>query len=118
MGYIDPIAVNTDGNILGGHARKKVLQELKVKEVDVRVPNRLLTEKEVEETCIRLNKNVAGEWDFDMLANLFDTADLIDWGFEPGEFGILAGSENESLRGSLSERFLVPPFSVLNAREG
>lgn len=88
LGYIDPIAINTDGTIIGGHARKRVLKEMKVKDVEVRVPSRTLTEKEIEEAIIRLNKNIAGEWSFDILANAFEQQDLLDWGFTPEEFGI------------------------------
>lgn len=88
LGYIDPIAINADGTIIGGHARKKMLKELGLKEIDVRVPDRQLTDKEIEEAVVRLNKNVAGEWDFDALANNFDTQDLIEWGFAAEDLGI------------------------------
>lgn len=88
LGYIDPIAINQDGTIIGGHARKKTLQSLKLKEVDVRVPDRQLTDAEVQEAIVRLNKNIAGEWDFDKLANNFNTEDLIEWGFTPEELSI------------------------------
>lgn len=46
VGYIDPIAINQDNMIIGGHARRKTLLELGIKEIDVRVPDRLLTDKE------------------------------------------------------------------------
>jgi len=39
-----------------------------------------LSEKEVEELNIRLNKNT-GSWDFDILANEFELPDLFEWGF-------------------------------------
>ncbi len=87
-GYVETIAINTDGTILSGHARKKVLLKKKVKEVDVRVPERALTSKEQQAVLIRMNKNVAGEFDFDVLANEYDMAELIDIGFEPYEVGI------------------------------
>jgi DNA modification methylase len=88
LGYIDPIAINLDGTIIGGHARKQTLQSLKIKEVDVRVPDRLLTEDEVAEAIVRLNKNIAGEWDFDKLANNFEIENLVEWGFTPEELSI------------------------------
>src|SRR5262245_30615047 len=65
MGYVHPIAINTDGTILSGHARRQVLRDLKIKEVDVRIPSRPLTDKEAEECIIRSNRNEAGTWDFD-----------------------------------------------------
>lgn len=88
LGYIDPIAINTDGTIIGGHARKKTLKALGLKEVDVRVPDRELTEKEIDEAIIRLNKNIAGEWDMDAIANNFEVEDLTAWGFAPEELGM------------------------------
>lgn len=82
-------AINTDGTILAGHQRLRIMQQLGRGEeiIDVRVPNRLLTEKEVQEYNIRSNKNT-GEFDFDILANAFETEDLLDWGFEESELKI------------------------------
>ena len=62
----------------------RTMRKMGNKEVDVYVPDRTLSEKEVQELNIRLNKNV-GDWDFDMLANAWDPIDLIDWGFTEAE---------------------------------
>ena len=35
FGYIDPIIINKNGTIIGGHQRYKVLKELDYKEIDV-----------------------------------------------------------------------------------
>lgn len=75
----DPIIINTDGTIIGGHFRYRILKKKGIKEVDVRIPERELNEKEVEELNIRLNKNL-GHWDYDLLAN-FDQDLLLDVGF-------------------------------------
>jgi DNA modification methylase len=85
--------IDADGVIIAGHMRLKVLAEIETPhfEVDVRVPNRKLTEKEFQEYNIRSNKNT-GEFDFDILANEFDVDDLLDWGFEAEE---LLGFEDE-----------------------
>jgi hypothetical protein len=105
VGYIDPIAIDTDGTILGGHARKKTLKKLGFKEVDVRVPERKLTEQEQDETVIRLNRNEAGEFDFDILANQFDMPDLVRWGFDGEELGIVPafGAVGEEEQAKLDE---------------
>lgn len=91
FGFVDPIIINTDGTILGGHMRKRVLIVASIAKgsdlVDVRVPSRKLTDEEVAEINIRLNRNT-GEFDFDILANQFDEDKLIEWGFESPEFGI------------------------------
>lgn len=79
----DPIVINTNNRIIGGHQRIKVLQKNGWSEVDVRVPNRELTETEEKELNLRLNKNL-GEWDFDLLAD-FGKDMLVDVGFNSGE---------------------------------
>ena len=88
FGIADPIIINTENTIIGGHQRKKILETLlgydPDYQIDVRVPDRELTIDEVRELNVRLNKNVA-EWDFDTLANNFELDDLKDWGFEESE---------------------------------
>ena len=76
------ITINKDNTVLGGHARLQVMSQIGYTEVDVKVPNRLLTEKECQEVVIRLNANTAGEWDFDKLVADFDTSDLTEWGLD------------------------------------
>jgi hypothetical protein len=86
IGFAQPINVNTDGTILSGHARYLQLEQEGAKEVDVYVPDRTLTPKQEEAVIVRMNKNVAGKWDFDILANQFEIADLKDWGFSDSDF--------------------------------
>ena len=86
FGLAEIPAINTNNMIVAGHQRLKIMQLLGRgdEEVDVRVPNRELTEEEFKEYNIRSNKN-NGEWDFDILANNFNQDDLIGWGFEEAE---------------------------------
>ena len=88
FGIVDPIIVNKNKNreniIIGGHQRVKVAKDLKIKEVPC-VELDLTIEKE-KELNVRLNKNT-GEWNFDVLADLFDVDELIDWGFKKIELG-------------------------------
>lgn len=76
------ITINKDNTVLGGHARLTVMKQLGYKEVDVKVPDRLLNDKECQEIVIRLNANTAGEWDFEKLEADFDTEELEDWGLD------------------------------------
>lgn len=80
--YVETVVINLDNIILAGHMRTKALKELGrgKEEIEVRVPNRILTDKEAEEYLIRSNKNT-GSWDFDILANNWDTDELFDFGF-------------------------------------
>jgi len=73
--------------IIGGHQRKHVLEASGVKEIECWIPDRELSDKEVEELNIRLNKNT-GSWDFDILANNFELEDLKEWGFEDRELDL------------------------------
>ena len=82
FGVAEPLTVNTDYTICGGHGRKKVLQEMGIKEVDCYLPEKKLTPKQFEELNIRLNKNIAGVWDYDILANEWDAEKLIEWGLD------------------------------------
>lgn len=51
------------------------------------MPSRLLSPQEVAELNIRHNRNT-GEWDFDILANEWDAADLTEFGFDAAELGM------------------------------
>jgi len=81
----DPIVINNDNTIIGGHQRIAIykLHGKHEVEVDVRVPSRKLTPEEEKELNLRLNKNL-GEWDYDQLAN-FDEDLLKDVGFDSKE---------------------------------
>jgi len=87
FGQCEPLVINVDGTLIGGHQRLRTMCKMGYKEVDVYVPDTALTEKEVQELNIRLNKNV-GNWDDDMLANAWDPCDLVEWGFTPKELGL------------------------------
>jgi len=89
FGLADPLVVNADNQIIGGHQRKRIMLLMEHYGhdalVDVRIPSRQLTDREAEELAIRLNRN-SGDWNFDTLANEFDLDDLLDWGFTEHDF--------------------------------
>lgn len=80
FGLIDKPIVNTDNTIIGGHQRIKILKNKKVKTVQCWVPDVELSEKELDELCIGLNLH-QGTWDWDTLANQWETLDLLEYGF-------------------------------------
>lgn len=80
--------------IVGGHQRVKVWQSIGNTTVPTVEVN--LSLKEEQELNIRLNRN-QGEFDFDILANMFEVEDLIDWGFETWELGVTAEPEQNDL---------------------
>jgi len=88
FGLAEPIVINRDNTIIGGHARFFVLQERGDSECECYVPDRELSEEECKELNVRLNKNIAGEWDWDILANEFEIKDLEEWGFDDKDLSI------------------------------
>lgn len=81
FGLIDRPCINLDGTIIGGHQRLNVMNIFPDDMIEVMIPSRLLTVKEVEELNIRLNAN-QGSWDHDILANEFEIDELVEWGME------------------------------------
>lgn len=98
FGLVDPILVNMHKDrkniIIGGHQRTKVAKHLGYETIPT-IELSLTLDKE-KELNIRLNKNT-GAFDFDMLANHFEVADLTDWGFQEWEIGNGWDSDIESL---------------------
>tara|TARA_R110002020_G_scaffold106714_1_gene248236 strand:+ start:289 stop:1020 length:732 start_codon:yes stop_codon:yes gene_type:complete len=84
FGLVDPIIVNSDNTVIGGHQRLKIIKELGATEVPTVRLN--LSKEDEKELNIRLNKNT-GEFDLDILANNFDIDELKDWGFKEIELG-------------------------------
>lgn len=118
IGMAQPINITKDGVVLSGHARLMALQEKGVEEVDVYIPNRELTAKEQQEVLIRMNANIAGLFDWDKAANIYEMDDLTDWGCEIPDLNVENDESTRETHGSLSDKFLYPPFSVLNAKGG
>lgn len=88
FGYVDPIIVNADGTVIGGHQRLFVLQELGFSEADVAVVD--LSKPDEKALNVALNK-ISGEWDDEKLAALFvdldvEGYDLTLTGFDEAEY--------------------------------
>jgi len=80
---IRPIVVNDDNIILGGNMRLKACKEAGLKEVPV-IKASDFTEDEQRQFIIKDNVGF-GEWDWDMLANDWESEDLTNWGLDiPG----------------------------------
>lgn len=78
FGYVEPIVWNkTTGNVVGGHQRLTVLEDLGHEEVDVVVVE--LDEKQEKVLNLALNK-VKGEWEYGSLATLIK--EMQDEGFD------------------------------------
>jgi ParB-like chromosome segregation protein Spo0J len=80
MLHIRPIVVNADMIVLGGNMRLKACQEAGLKEIPIIQANDL-TEQQQKEFIIKDNVGF-GEWDWDNLANEWDTEELAEWGLD------------------------------------
>lgn len=78
-------AIDADGTIVAGQQRIRALQILgrSDEEIEVRVPNRKLTEEEFDQYLITSNA-VGGDWDFEKL-KCFDLDMLLDIGLDKDE---------------------------------
>lgn len=83
FGLAEIPAIDLDNRIVAGHQRIKLLIEQGKGDdvIDVRVPNRKLTDEEFREYLIRSNANT-GSWDTDMLGEHFATPELNGWGLD------------------------------------
>jgi len=80
---IRPIVVNQDMIVLGGNMRLKACKEAGLKEVPI-IHADNLTEEQQREFIIKDNVS-GGEWDWELLANEWDTELLDEWGLDlPG----------------------------------
>lgn len=104
FGYVDPIIINADGTVIGGHQRLFVLQDLGYHEADVAVVN--LSKQDEKALNIALNK-ISGEWDEEKLAAIF--AELDAAGYDTEETGFDKKEQQEvmeavkALEGDLEE---------------
>jgi hypothetical protein len=105
MANVRPIVVNTEMVVLGGNMRLKAMQEAGWSEVPVQVVD--WSEEKQREFIIKDNVGF-GEWDWDELANTWETEELTEWGldvWQPEEEAEPA--EQKDLSGDLKETFEV-----------
>ena len=130
FGFTNPVLIDGEGGIIAGHGRVMAARKLGLDNVPcIRLAH--LTETQKRAYIIADNKLALNAgWDDEMLALEFEELrgedfDLSLTGFDAEELDALMGEaeggeyDDETLdNGSLADRFMVPPFSVLNAREG
>ena len=75
-----PIVVDENNIVLGGNMRLKACKEIGLKEIPIIIADEW-TEEQKNEFLIKDNVGF-GEWDWDSLANEWDTDKLEDWGLD------------------------------------
>lgn len=87
FGYVDPVIVNQDLTVIGGHQRISVLKTLGYTEIDCVVID--INKTKEKALNVALNK-ISGEWNKELLAELIQELQSLDYdvsftGFEPPE---------------------------------
>lgn len=127
-GWTVPILVDETGGIIAGHGRVLAAHKLGLAEVPVMVAagwteaqkrayvladNKLALNAGWDADLLRVELTDLQAFDFDLGLTGFDDSELADL------FKTTEGDEPQTGgAGSLADRFGIPPFSVLNAREG
>lgn len=81
---IRPIVVNKDMIVLGGNMRLKACKEARLTEIPI-IKAEDLTEEQQREFIIKDNVGY-GEWDWELIANEWDTQKLNEWGLDIPDF--------------------------------
>ena len=115
FGYVDPIIINADGTVIGGHQRLFVLRDLGYSEADVAVVD--LNKNDEKALNIALNK-ISGEWDDEKLAAIFAELTAEDYdmsltGFSSDEYEDIISSVMQSV----SDEALSDPDEVPEVNE-
>ena len=127
FGWTNPVLLDGNNGIIAGHGRVLAAQKLGETQVPT-IELGHMSESQKRAYIIADNKLALNAgWDNEML--MLEVADLKDAGYDLGLTGFSSDeldalnadeefSEPKEPKGKLSDRFLIPPFSVLNAREG
>jgi ParB-like chromosome segregation protein Spo0J len=101
---IRPIVVNQDMIILGGNMRYKACKEAGLKEIPIIVTD--LTEAQQREFLIKDNTS-GGEWDWEVLANEWNSEELEAWGLDLPAFDINNESEQKDLSSTIENLYRI-----------
>ena len=120
---IDPVGIwGKDNTIVEGHGRVLACKQLGIDKVPCIRLDHLTDEQRREYAIVHNKSQELALYDFDNLADELADLDLSDFDFD---FGIDTDAEEETEivedeveHKSLVDRFIVPPFSILDTRQG
>lgn len=133
FGFTNPVLVDDEGGIVAGHGRVMAARQIGMMAVPtinvgwlseqqrrayVIADNQLAMNAGWDESVLSAELDGLKNMGFDMDLLGFDAealSALLDADKTDGDGGANA---DEKTKGNLSDRFMIPPFSVLNAREG
>lgn len=118
-GLVQPIVVNKDYTIIGGHQRVEACRQLGMTDLDVYV----LDLKPDDEKVLNLALNrISGDWDdaalYDLLNGLAEKNRMALTGFDNKELEKLKWKQGNQINRKLIEDYIVPPFSVFDTKQG
>lgn len=131
FGFSIPLIIDINNEIIAGHGRYQAAKKLQLDDVPCIIKDDL-SEAQIKAFRIADNKVAESEWnfealfaemeqledmDFDLKSLGFDEDELEDF-FRNDESEELTEEEIEEAKASLAERFIVPPFSVLDTKQG
>lgn len=105
--------------VLGGNMRLKAAKEIGLKELPIVLADEW-TEEQKAEFLIKDNVGF-GEWQWDELQADWDVEQLEDWGLDIPGFETEEEEQietEEDAHSKLQDRFVIPPFSILDTRQG
>ncbi len=118
-GFRVPLVIDTEGTVVCGHTRLEAALLLELPEVPCHIAEDLT---DAQLRAFRLVDNRVSEiaeWDEELLD--LELQGLAELGIDLDEFGLTLDdldTDTTGRTGSLAERFLVPPFSILDTRSG
>lgn len=118
-GFVQPILVNKDLTIIGGHQRVKAAKQLNIDTVPAIVID-VSPEKE-KELNLALNK-ISGDWEETALRELLEELEqagrMYATGFEAKELDKLRFKQGNQINRKLIQDYIVPPFSIFDTKQG
>ena len=117
FGFKVPMVIDKDGTIVAGHTRYKASIELGLKEVPCIIADDL-SEEQIK--AFRLADNKVSEkskWNFDLLEE--ELNDILNIDMSEFDFDVDFDIDDvEQSTQNLNDKFIVPPFSILDTRQG
>ena len=124
FGFNNPVLIDKDNGIIAGHGRVLAAQSLGLETVPcIRLGHLTDTQRRAYILADNRLAEIGGGWDEEMLKlELADLAalglDVTELGFDELPADMQEAADLADAKKTLSEKFGVPPFTVLNAREG
>ncbi len=124
FGFNNPVLIDRDNGIIAGHGRVLAAQSLGLETVPcIRLGHLTDTQRRAYILADNRLAEIGGGWDEEMLKlELADLAalglDVTELGFDELPADMQEAADLADAKKTLSEKFGVPPFTVLNAREG